>query len=228
VAVGDEIRSFLVRSARLRPDRAHVIRNGINLDVFQPRPGAARSDLGLPEKGPLVAHVARLAPEKDQETLLRGFQVLARDCLEATLIIVGDGPRRATLGALAADLAIADRVAFLGMRRDVAALLPHVALFVLTSVNEGLPLSVLEAMACGVPVVATAVGDVGTVVRDGLNGLTVPVRDPEALARAMLSILEAPDRAAGMGRAGRQLVEREFSLTTTVERYQSLYEELCR
>lgn len=225
VAVGEEIRQFLVREAGLPPHKVVVIRNAVDTTRYAPRARASREACGLP-RGRLIGHVARLEAEKDQQTLLRAFRIVLERCGEARLLIVGDGSRRAQLHESARSLGIGQRVEFLGLRHDVAELLPHVDAFVLSSVNEGLPMAVLEAMACARPVVATAVGELPRVIHDGITGLTVPPGDPAPLAAALAVVLERPAWAAAMGRAGRRLIEEQFSLTASVAQYEALYESL--
>lgn len=226
VVVGDEIRRFLLREVGLRPSKVIVIRNGVDTTRYAPDARADREALGLPPKGRLIGHVARLEAEKDQETLLRAFRIVLGSYADASLLIVGDGSRRGDLQRMAGTLGIAERVAFVGARNDVADLLPHLDVFVLSSLNEGLPLAVLEAMASARAVVATAVGEIPQVVRDGVTGLTVPPGDPAALAAALAAVLERPVWARAMGRAARRLIEERFSLSSTVAQYQALYESL--
>jgi glycosyltransferase involved in cell wall biosynthesis len=226
VTVGDEVKEFLVRDVRLPRSKVSVISNGVDVEFYVPRPRIAREALGLRPNGRLIGHVARLEAEKDQASLLHAFRTVSHVYPDARLVMVGDGSRRDELQCLAAALGIIERVDFLGSRKDVAELLPHLDVFVLSSLNEGLPLSILEAMACARPVVATAVGEVPLVVRDGVTGLTVPPGDSMALARAVMVLLEQRAWATAMGRAARQLIEDNFSLARTVGHYEALYESL--
>lgn len=173
-----------------------------------------------------VGYVGRLVPAKDTPTLLRAFAIVAVEMPSARLAIVGDGVLRDSLVALASELGQGERVFFLGRRPDVADLLPHLELFVLSSVNEGLPLAVLEAMACARPVVATAIGELPAILGDGERGRVVQPGDPRALASAMLEILADPVSASAMGRAGRRLVEQKYSLAATVDAYAALIDRV--
>jgi glycosyltransferase involved in cell wall biosynthesis len=219
VAVGDAVGAFLRDTFALTSAQLIVIGNGIDTDRYSPPPAATGV---ASERVPVIGHVARLEPEKDQDTLLRAFRRV-RAKRPARLVIVGDGSRRPHLEALARDLELED-VEFLGARHDVAELLRGIDVFVLSSINEGLPLSVLEAQACGRPVVATAVGDIPSVVKDGVTGFTVPTGDADALAQQLLRVLDAPDEAASLGAAARRLVESRFSLAAMVGRYEDLYD----
>jgi glycosyltransferase involved in cell wall biosynthesis len=140
--------------------------------------------------------------------------------------LIGDGPLRAELEALTADLNLTDRVRFLGSRDDVAALLVAADVAVLSSRSEGLSLALLEAMAAGKPVVATRVGGNPEVLTDGETGRLVPPADPEALAAALLEVLDQPGQAAALGRAARSRVVERFSLRGMVTQYEQVYERL--
>jgi glycosyltransferase involved in cell wall biosynthesis len=226
VAVGEEVRAFLLNHVGIPAGKAVVIPNGVDLVRYTPEPRTSRQTLGLRPAGPLIGHVARLEPDKDQETLLRAFRIVLDSCAEATLAVVGDGALRDRLSNRARSLGVADRVDFLGLRRDVAEILPHLDAFVLSSRNEGLPLAILEAMACGRPVVATAVGAVPELIEHGISGFVVLPGDPSGLAAALATVLQDRQRAEGMGRAARQVVAARFDLDSTVAQYQRLYDSL--
>lgn len=221
VAVGDEIKRFLVDEVGLRPANVTVIANGVNVARYAPR-----ADAGQSGGRRLIGHVARLEPEKDQGTLLRAFASVLQRWPEARLELLGDGTLRGDLQRVAGSLGIAGQVDFLGWRDDVAERLADLDVFVLSSVNEGLPLALLEAMASARPVVATAVGEVPRVIRDGVTGVTVPPGDARAMAAAITAMLDRPAWAAEMGRAARKLIEDKYSLTRSVEGYAALYESL--
>lgn len=226
VAVGEAVREFLVNEVGLPPVKIAVIPNGVDVERYVPGPRVARDALGLPPRDRLIGHVARLAPEKDQMVLLHAFRIVVDAHPKARLVIVGDGTRRGELQRVAGELGLGDRVDFLGLREDVPDLLPHFEAFVLSSRQEGLPLAILEAMACARPVVATAVGEIPRVIREGVTGATVPPGDPAAMAMSIRAVLEHPEWAAAMGRAARQLIEETFSLTLMVQQYQALYDSL--
>jgi sugar transferase (PEP-CTERM/EpsH1 system associated) len=202
-----------VPAAKLR-----VIRNGIDLSQFPV--AARRPDAAASWR---VIHVARLNLIKDQPTLLRAARLIADVEPRFHLDIVGDGEARQELQALHLELGLADHVYFLGMRDDVAALLGTADLFVLSSTSEGISLTLLEAMAAGLPVVATDVGGNREVVVAGETGLLVLPSSPPALAEAMLTLLRDPARSWQMGAAGRRRAEEEFDLRRVVARYEELY-----
>lgn len=205
--------------------RVGVIANGIDVSRYAPAAdrAAERVRVGLDPARRYVAHVARLHPIKDQATLLRGFQAVATARADVDLLLAGDGPLRVDLEKLAADLGIAPRVRFLGGRDDVPELLRASDVFVLTSLSEAAPLTLLEAMATGLPAVVTRVGGCGEILRDGVEGLLVPRRDPGALGAALLALLDDPARAQALGSAGLRRVREHYRIEQTVEEYGALY-----
>jgi glycosyltransferase involved in cell wall biosynthesis len=187
--------------------------NGIDLERFactDPQPD-----------GPAVI-VARLSPEKDHATLLRAAALVVRRDPSFRLEVAGDGPCREDLHRLAGELGLAGRVRFLGQVRDVAALLARAGLFVLSSLSEGVSLTLLEAMAGGLPVVATRVGGNPEVVADD-TGLLVPPADPDALAAALLHLWQDSGERRRLGAAGRTRVERHFDIRRMVAAYERMY-----
>jgi sugar transferase (PEP-CTERM/EpsH1 system associated) len=194
--------------------RVQTIWNGIDLTRFAYQ--------GPCDDGPIVT-VARLSPEKDIATLLRAVPPVLAAFPEARFEIAGDGPCRAELAQLAAGLGIQERVTFHGEMRDIPALLARARLFVLPSQSEGISLTLLEAMARGLPVVTTQVGGSPEVVEQGVTGVLVPPRDPAALAHAITPMLADPPRARQMGLAGRQRVETCFDILKVTAQYESLY-----
>ncbi len=206
----------------LPADRVSVIRNGIPLEPYLGgRDDALRRTLA-PDDTPLLLTVARLHAQKGIPFLLGAIARLPR----VRLAIAGDGPDRAALESEAARLGVADRVLMLGEREDVPALLAACDLFVLPSLFEGLPVSVLEAMASARPVIATDVGGTAEVVSHGETGLLVPPGDAASLADAVATLLGNPVLAAGLAARGRTLVEREFSAAVMAERVAQLYDQL--
>jgi glycosyltransferase involved in cell wall biosynthesis len=223
VAVGDQIGTFLTDRVGLPASRVVVIRNGVDLDRYTPDRRISRATLGLPLSGRLIGTVARLDPLKDPGSLLRAFRILLPAHPDLSLVLVGDGALRPELEALAGTLGIRDRVTFLGSRHDVADLLPHLDVFALTSISEGLPFSILEAMACACPIVATTVGDIPRLMGDGVAGITVPPAQPDLLATGVATLLGSPDRAAALGRAARTLIQKHYDFKDTIGRYEAMY-----
>jgi glycosyltransferase involved in cell wall biosynthesis len=201
VAQGDRDAGLRVRTCRA--SRTVVIHNGVELDRPRREPGPAARPF-------TVLSVGRLRPPKDFRTLVGAMAALERGSVR--LRIAGDGPERAALAAEVARLGLDGDVELLGTRSDVDELLADADLFVLSSESEGLPMSVLEAMAAGLPVVASAVGGVPELVREGETGTLVPPGDSAALASAIRRIAEDPALRDRLGIAARARAEREFSL----------------
>lgn len=221
------VRTVLVEQG-YDPDRISVIRNGIEVSRFRDRAGtnAVRLSLGLLPTAPVVAVFSRLNRLKGIEYFLEAAAQLMGRFEEARFLIVGDSVSQAyrdELEACAARLGLGARVVFTGFRGDVPELLSEVSVSVLPSLAEGLSNVVLEAMAAGVPVVATSVGGTPEMVENGVTGLLVPPRDATALAEAIGSLLADPARGRSIGRAARERVAERFSLEATVRETESLY-----
>lgn len=230
VAVSQSVGDFAVERIRIDPGRVVVIPNGIDLRRYQtgPDPREARAKLGLPVEGPVVGSVGTLRPVKGFDILLQAFARLAPHWPGAHLLIVGDGPEMKKLRALADILGLCDRVHFTGARTDVEQLLPALDVFVCPSHWEGLPLAVVEAMAAGLPVVATRVSSLTEVVAEGVTGLIVPPADPAALAHSLETLLEDPELRRRMGAAGRQRAQDHYTLERMVSQTEELYQALLQ
>lgn len=170
---------------------------------------------------PCIVMVARFSPQKDHETVLRAVHLL-KDC-QFTLRFVGDGPLLESCRKLAATLEIQDKVEFLGARSDVCEILRNADVFTLVSAWEGFPLSILEGMRAGLPVVATRIGGTPESVNDGATGLLVPPKDPVALADALRRLITQPDLRKSMGNAGRERYLRQFTAEQMVARTAEVY-----
>jgi glycosyltransferase involved in cell wall biosynthesis len=211
--------------------RTHVIVNGIDVRrialAATPRP-AARKALGLEPDALVVGTVARFDPVKALDVLLRGFAVLAAIQPTARLVLIGDGPEARRLRALAGSLGIDAQVRFAGVVADASRLLPALDLYASASRREGLPLALLEAMACGLPVAATRVSGHVDVVEDGVTGVLVPPDDPAALGRAMDALVVNPARREVMGQAGRRRAEECFAASRMAAETANLYRVAAR
>jgi len=192
----------------------NTIWNGIDVTRF--------AYAGPQPEGPAVT-VARLSPEKNLETLLRAVALVVREEPSFRLEIAGDGSCMPDLQQLSRELGLEAHVRFLGQVRDVPTLLTRASLFVLPSLTEGISLTLLEAMARGLPVVTTRVGGNPEVVAEGETGLLVPPQDPASLSQAMLRLRRAPEESRRMGLAGRQRVEIHFDVRRMVAEYEALY-----
>jgi glycosyltransferase involved in cell wall biosynthesis len=199
----------------LAPESIAVIPNGIDLAASVPRdriPGIRT-----------IVTVANLRPEKCHATLLAAAATLVRRHPDLRFLIVGDGPERRTLEALVDERGLSGHVQFLGHREDVPALLASADAFVLPSRSEAFPNAVVEAMAAGLPVVATAIGGVPELIEHDRTGLLVRVGDPDHLAAALTRLVERPEHAALLGREARHVVLQRYSFDRMVSSFEDLY-----
>jgi glycosyltransferase involved in cell wall biosynthesis len=222
VAVSDEIADFLVERVRLPRARVVVIPNGVDTERFAPRAADGPDDVAGLSGAPVIGTVGRLDPAKDHVTMLQAFCAVRAAVPSARLVIVGDGACRPQLEAFISEHGLGDSVRLLGERSDIPEVLSRLDVFALSSINEGLPLALLEAMACAKPVVTTDVGAAGAVVRRASAGIVVPPRDVDALAAGMLCLVRDLPRARRLGAAGRAVVERQYDLAATVTAYLAL------
>ena len=226
VAVGEQVRRSFREWYGAEP--AATIPNGIDADAFR-RPGARqqwRRENGFGEGDFLIASVARLEPQKNPLGLIEGFAQAFGDDARCRLLLAGGGSLREVARQLATRRGVGERVHFLGVRADVAEMLAACDMFALSSLWEGSPLAVMEAMAAGLPVVATAVGGVPELVTDGETGQLGPAGEVRAFAAALVALAGDAERRHGMSdAAGRRAVA--FSVDTMVKSYAGLFERLA-
>jgi sugar transferase (PEP-CTERM/EpsH1 system associated) len=229
VALSGDLERYLVDRVGIAPSRIERICNGVDTVRFAPPPQSGDGERACPfhEGHWIVGTVGRMDPVKDQPLLARAFvralelRPAARDRLR--LAIVGDGPIRRDVEALLSVHGVPDLAWLPGERSDIPAAMRAMNCFVLPSLGEGISNTILEAMACGLPVLATRVGGNAELVDEGVTGTLVPAADVEALAAALLRYFDAPELAARHGAQGRARVERSFSLKGMIDRYQDLY-----
>jgi glycosyltransferase involved in cell wall biosynthesis len=223
VAVSDEVRQRLLK-AGVRDEKIRMVRNGIDLRPFDGAVPSLRRD-PTPGRDLLVGLVGRLAWEKGVDIFfLAAVRVLA-EFPKATFVVVGDGPDREKLERSIDELGIRERVTMAGRRDDMPAVYASFDVMVSSSRQEGLPMAILEGMASSLPLVATAVGDVPTVVENGITGFLAPSEDVERLATGILELLRDPAKRARFGAAARQLIEDEYSAERMTADYLRVYEE---
>jgi sugar transferase (PEP-CTERM/EpsH1 system associated) len=238
VAVSENLGAWLIEQVGIPAAKVLTIHNGVDTERFLPvadfaqndaRPGSAavlRESLGLPVDGVLIGTIGRLDPVKDHASLLRAFAPLARGATAARLVIVGAGPMRREIESQITTLHLEQRVHMLGERHDVAALLKTFDVFALTSIAEGISNTVLEAMASGLPVVATRVGGNPELVEDHGNGRLVPVGDVTAMTAVFAEYTADSMLRQRHGQSGRLRAEQKFSLQRMAEQYAELYRGL--
>lgn len=208
--------------------RVTVIRNGVDLLRFgDTNVRDARLALGLPPQGLVLGTVGRLVEVKDHALLLDAVAVLVRNGVSCTVVIAGEGPLRSSLDARIRERGLADTVRLVGHRADIQNVFGALDLFVLPSRSEGMSNTILEAMASGLPVVATNVGGADEMVVDGETGLLVPPQDAGAMAAALQTLAADPTKRAEMGRRARLRIEHEFSLERMIRQYSELYLQIA-
>lgn len=233
IAVSEADRRRMHRVERIPMEKLRFVPNGIPA-LDPPDPGVdLRTDFAVAPGCPVIGAVATLRPVKALDVLIRAAVPLKARFPGLKVLIAGASvegdvrdPEREKLAALARELGVGDEIVFLGRRSDVSNVLAALDVAILSSDFEGSPLSVLEYMAAGKPVVATRVGGVPDVVEDGVTGFLVDPQDPNGLASAVAQLLDDPSRAAAMGRAGRERCRRKFSIENTTRQIEGLYEEL--
>jgi glycosyltransferase involved in cell wall biosynthesis len=223
IAVSTPIRRRLIERDDVHPDLITIVPNAV-ASASEPH-----ADAPLPtelRERPLVGVVARLQPEKGVASFLKAAARVAPQFPEAHFVVAGDGPFQQELVALTEDLDLGSRVHFLGFRSDASALMRSLDVLVAPSLTEGSPLVTLEAMAAGVPVVASAVGGIPDQIRHDKEGLLVPPGDTDALGNALLALLRDPPRARRLGEAGRRRVASRFSHATMVRQIEDVYRDV--
>ncbi|MDP9051295.1 MAG: glycosyltransferase family 4 protein [Acidobacteriota bacterium] len=220
VAVSDEVKNILLESG-VRADRICMVHNGIDLRPFRGVAPSLRGD------GPelLVGLVGRLAREKGVDVFLAAAARVLRELPGARFVVVGEGPDREKLDRTVDELKVGENVKMLGRRDDMPAVYASLDIMVSSSRQEGLPMAILEGMASGLPLVASAVGEVPTVVRDGVTGLLVPADHVEQLAAGILELLRDEAKRKRFGAAARKLIEDEYSAERMTADYLRVYEE---
>lgn len=217
VTVSDDAASLCIKSDGLPAEKVQRIWNGIDVSQFAYRTSQQR---------PVAISVARLSAEKDFPTLLKAVALVIKKVPEFSLRLVGDGAERPQLEQLVRDLHLEPHVEFLGERSDVPSLLAEAGFFVTSSLTEGISLTLLEAMAVGLPVVATAVGGNPEIVDEPRTGLLVAHANPEELAEAMVAMCQRQQDWQQIGLEARRRVEKYFEVGRMVQDYQQLYRQL--
>ena len=232
VALSRAHASYLAETEGVSPASITIIENGIPVDEYAAVDDDTRTklerELGLRPQDRVVIMVAALRPEKAHEVFLDAARLLVASHSDLKFLIVGDGPRRGELESMRSRLGLDEHVRFLGVRDDVARLLHLARVLALPShpAVETLPLSVLEAMAAGVPVVATRVGSLPEVIDSGRTGVLIEPGDPRALAAAIADMVDDPVRSREMAEAARGVVQSRFSVEPMVDKYAALFQSL--
>ncbi len=231
VTTGEGGRELLIREIGVRPDRIVAVPTGVDLEIFDPLRadgGPVRRALGIPAGAPAVGMVAVLRSKKGHRYFVEAAREVVRALPAARFLVVGEGPMRPTVERWIAEAGLAGAVFLLGHREDIPEVMAALDVMVLPSRRaEGVPQVLTQALAMERAVVTTDVVGVTEMVEDGITGLVVPPEDAPALAKAVISLLEDPERARAMGRAGRRRVVAGFSLEGMLDRMQAIYREVA-
>jgi glycosyltransferase involved in cell wall biosynthesis len=228
IGVSERVRGDVLRNLRVPPDMARVVYNGVDIARFQDRSGrdATRAELGLAAETVVIVYHGRLVEQKNPDALLRVAERIAATRHDVLLLVVGDGPCRARMESEAREKGFAGAVRFLGRRDDIPRLLAASDIAVLPSFKEGFSNALIEALAAGLPVVATDVGGNAEAVETGRSGHIVPSGDMDALLEAVARLTDDADTRRRMGLEAAQRAE-FFSLDKMVHNVEGLYEELA-
>jgi glycosyltransferase involved in cell wall biosynthesis len=227
VAIGENMRQNLLRDG-VRPEKITVIRNGVDSQRFCPLGQAddlKKQLLGLPASAPVLGCITNFRPKKNLAMLIDVFAALKPRYPDLHLVIVGDGTERIAVESYLAQQVLPD-VHLVGQQYNIADWMNAFDVFALTSTSEAAPLVLLEASACGLPLVATEVGEIGLMIREGQTGYLVPSQDRTTFAARVATLLDSPDLRLEMGRAGRALVEAEYSIRASVQAREALFQRL--
>lgn len=228
VTTGEFVRQQCIRHNQLDPDAVFSIPTGVDVQRFQPAVPSEtlRKSLGIEEHVPVVGTVTFLRHEKGIHVLLEAVRLLRDTFPRLRCLIVGTGPEYPNLLGLIHQYRLDSVVLFAGLREDIPDLLCLLNVFVLPSLEEGMPQSLTQALAMECPVVASEVGAVPEVIQDELTGLLVPAQNPEVLAQKIAFLLCHPDQGKRMGQAGRKVIERSYSLERMLDQTERLYAQL--
>jgi sugar transferase (PEP-CTERM/EpsH1 system associated) len=233
VPVSSDLRRWLAEVVGIPESRNQFIGNGVDTQRFCRLPaGADPYEPWMDPDAFVIGTVGRLQDVKDHATLIDAFarlyEMMPSERARLRLVIVGDGPLRGALADQVVKLGLRHCVWLAGARSDVACAMRSFSLFAMSSIAEGTPVTLLEAMATELPVVATRVGGIPELVQDGVTGTLVSASDPAQMARAMLGYVMDAGRARSHGLAGRARVEQHYSIAAMLDQYVALYDELCK
>jgi len=234
VPVSHDLQRWLRTTIGVPDAKNLLINNGVDMDSFKPNDSATYSDQRwrVPADSFVIGTVGRIQDVKNHAGLIDAFirlqAQMPSEKARLRLAIVGDGPLLPAIKAKIADANIADATWLPGARNDIAEIIRTFSVFALPSIAEGTPVTLLEAMSAGLPVVATRVGGIPELVIDNVTGKLVPSNDPEALTTALAAYFRKPDLAAQHGAAGRERIERQYSIATMLSAYTALYDALCK
>jgi len=230
VAVSEKIRHETISLEKVPEDEVRLIPNGIDSERYNRSVdiNLFRKELHLRPESLVIGTIGRLAPVKNYPLLLRAFARVTKNHSDAHLVLVGDGPERVPLMALAHTVGLSDRIHFLGFRNDIPDILKAFNVFVLCSTSEGCSIALQEAMAAGCPIVATAVGGNSDLIQNGIHGLLVPSENEEALIAALTQLSSDKNLAQALARNASNKAGHEYGIGRMVQRYEELWRQLAK
>ncbi len=230
IVVSDFLKKTLIERHGKLTQRVVKIYNGVELSQYHPdaKYGKLRKEWGIPQNVPFIGAIGRIVWQKGFEYLIQAIPDIVKDVPDVKFLFVGDGPLKKELEDLAGNLKIKERIIFSGFRSDIKEILSAVDLLVIPSLLEGFPMVTLEAMAMAKPIIATNINGITEQITDGVNGILVPPKDPSALAKAVIRVLNDRDFAWSMGLLAREKVEKEFSVEKMVAETEKVYWSLMK
>ncbi|KHE91354.1 MAG: glycosyltransferase [Candidatus Scalindua rubra] len=230
ICVSDIVRKFANETQRINPERLITIHNGINnISADSGKSiNTLKEEFGILPGHTVIGTVTHMEEHKGIIYLIQSASYLLRSRKDLIFLLVGDGEQEEELETLCVDLNIEKNVIFTGERSDIPEILSLIDIFILPSIREGLGLSILEAMACGKPIIATTVGGIPEVVKDGVNGILVLPKEPEALHDAIVELLDDKGKREVMGLNSKRIYAESFNFRTMVDRIEELYDLLIR
>ncbi|MBT6230541.1 MAG: glycosyltransferase [Candidatus Scalindua sp.] len=229
IAVSKALKDQLIRKRKIHSDRITVVHNGVELDQYNPGMDASekiRLSLGITDDYPIIGAIGRLVHQKGYSHFLQAAKQVYVEKKYVRFVIVGHGPEEDNLKSMAKSLGISHVCTFAGLRRDIPELLSTFEVFVLSSVLEGLPRIVIEAMAMGRPIVATDIDGVREELEDGITGLLVPPENSDFLAKSIIDLLTDKDKSVQMGINARRVAEERFGVGIMLKNVEEVYEEI--
>ncbi|MCG3116091.1 MAG: glycosyltransferase [Candidatus Manganitrophus sp. SA1] len=231
IGVSESLTEYLASAVKINRKKLMTVVNGVDTDKFIPLDSnqrqKLRSAMGLGVEDRIIGTVCRLDPIKNLEFLIGSLPVICRSLPGVKLLIAGDGPSREHLIRYAESVGMSSRVIFMGRTATVESVLPMFDLYACTSLSEGTSMTILEAMSCGVPVIASDVGGNRGLV-DPSSGVLFPLNDMDTFVKNVIALFKDPQRLMEMGSCGRKKAEKDYSLGRFVNRYEGLYRSLSR
>lgn len=228
VVVAESIRVRLIKE-RIPVEKINVVENGVDINEFKPSPQIGlevRKELCIPDGKKVIGIIGRMVPLKNHMLFLESAREVSKERQDVYFLIVGDGPLRDNIQKYAKSLEFGKRIIFTGWRSDINRIIPSLDILVLCSQVEGHNIVILEAMSCEKPVIGTDVRGIHSIIKNSENGILVPPGDPIGLAKTMLYLLNNPEKAEALGKAGRRYVKEKFSVDKMVSAYLHLYSNL--